>query len=477
MNKPIRVLVVEDNEDDALLLVRTLRKSGYDPEYTRVDNAPDMQQALQTQPWDCVISDYSMPKFSALSALNMIRESGHDLPCFIVSGTISEDMAVAAMRAGAHDYLMKGNLQRLGPAIDRELQEAAYRVQRRQADVARQESEERFRSTFNQAAVGIGHVSPQGEWLIVNQKLCAILGYAESELLTRTLPDVVHASDRAAYDANASRLLSGESETYSLETRMLRKDGTETWGELTVSLVCADNGEPKYFIAVVEDISARKAAEDALKRSRAELETLNVRLKRAMAETHHRVKNNLQVISALVELQMQEGVDFVPASALARVGQHTRALALLHDLLTSEAKGDAEMDTVSSLAALNKLIPIVQATMGDRKIYYADVADVALPVKIGASMALLVNELLSNAVKHGKGDIDVALTTEGETVCLEVGDDGPGFPPGFDSAKAANTGLELVESIGRWDLGGQIAYENRPEGGARVRVTFSLQNG
>ena len=475
MNKPIRVLVVEDNEDDALLLLRTLRKSGYDPEYTRVDNAPDMREALR-HPWDCVISDYSMPKFSALSALEMLRESGQDLPCFIVSGTISEDMAVAAMRAGAHDYLMKGNLQRLGPAIDRELQEATYRAQRRQADIARQESEERFRSTFNQAAVGIGHVSPQGKWLIVNQKLCAILGYAESELLAASLPDVVHASDREAYDANANCLLAGEGDTYSLETRMLRKNGAEVWGELTVSLVRAESGEPKYFIAVIEDISARKAAEDALKRSREELETLNVRLKRAMAETHHRVKNNLQVISALVELQMQDGEEFVPASALARVGQHTRALALLHDLLTSEAKGDAEMDTVSARAALNKLIPIIQATMGDRKIHYDNVADVALPVKIGASMALLVNELLSNAVKHGKGDIDVALTTEGETVCLEVCDDGPGFPPGFDSATAANTGLELVESIGRWDLGGQVAYETRPEGGARVRVTFSLQS-
>ena len=161
MNKPIRVLVVEDNEDDALLLLRTLRKSGYEPEYTRVDNAPDMQQAL-LHSWDCVISDYSMPKFSALAALNLIRASGQDLPCFIVSGTISEDMAVEAMRAGANDYLMKGNLQRLGPAIDRELQEAAFRAQRRQADAARQESEERFRATFNQAAVGIGHVSPQG---------------------------------------------------------------------------------------------------------------------------------------------------------------------------------------------------------------------------------------------------------------------------------------------------------------------------
>ena len=474
MSKPIRVLVVEDNEDDALLLVRTLRKSGYDPEYIRVDNAPDMEHALQTRTWDCVISDYSMPRFSALSALEMLHASGQDLPCFIVSGTISEDMAVAAMRAGAHDYLMKGNLQRLGPAIDRELQEAEYRAQQRHAEAARHESEERFRATFNQAAVGIGHVSPQGQWLIVNQKLCDILGYAEPGLLARTLPDVVHDSDRTAYETNALCLLSGESETYSLETRMLRQDGTKVWGELTVSLVRSDNKEPKYFIAVIEDISSRKAAEEALKRSQTELEALNVRLKRAMAETHHRVKNNLQVISALVELQMMDGTEMVPATALARVGQHTRALALLHDLLTSEAKGDAEMDTVSSLAAINKLVPIIQATLVNRNIHYSEVEDIALPVKIGASLALLLNELVSNAIKHGKGDLDVALKMEGNTVSLEVCDDGPGFPPEFNSTTAANTGLELVESIGRWDMGGQVDYETRPEGGARVRVAFPL---
>ena len=294
--------------------------------------------------------------------------------------------------------------------------------------------------------------------------------------MAKTLPDMVHASDSAVYGANAECLLSGDGETYSLETRLLRQNGAEVWGELTVSLVLADTGEPKYFIAVVEDISSRKAAEEALVRSRAELETLNIRLKRAMAETHHRVKNNLQVISALVELQMMDGADMVPASALMRVGQHTRALALLHDLLTSEAKGDAEMDTVSSSAAINKLIPIVQATSGDRQIHYGNVADVPLPVKIGASLALLVNELLSNAVKHGKGHIDLELTTQEDTITLEVCDDGPGFPHGFNSITAANTGLELVESIGRWDLGGQVAYENRQEGGARVRVTFPLPN-
>ena len=346
-DKPLRVLLVEDNEEDALLLAQTLRASGYALEYVRVDNADALRQALSAPVWDCVIVEDALAAFRVPDALEIVHASGHILPCFVVSRMPGEHGAVAALRAGARDYLRKDDLDRLVPALERELHEAAARAERRQA-------------------------------------------------------------------------------------------------------------------------------EDTLKRSHADLEAQNIRLKRAMAETHHRVKNNLQIISALVELQMQEGVDSVPASALARVGQHARALALLHDLLTWEAKGEAEMDTISARDALEKMIPLMQATSGGRRIRYAAPEQVRLPVKTGASLALLINELVSNALKHGTGDIEVELNVDDGTVCLEVRDDGPGFPAGFDSEQAANTGLELVESIGRWDLGGQTSYETRPMGGARVCITFPL---
>src|SRR6266850_1518996 len=134
MNTPIRVLIIEDSQDDAALLLLELESGGYNPTFERVDTATAMQTALAKQPWDIIIADYSMPHFNALAALQLLQDSGLDLPFIIVSGAIGEDTAVAAMKAGAHDYLMKDNLARFVPAVERELREAKVRRQRRQAE-------------------------------------------------------------------------------------------------------------------------------------------------------------------------------------------------------------------------------------------------------------------------------------------------------------------------------------------------------
>ncbi len=132
--KPLRALIVEDNEDDALLLVEELRRGGYNPTFVRVEEAEPMQMQLATKGWDIVFSDFTMPRFTAYDALAKLHESKLDIPFIIVSGTIGEDRAVAAMKAGAHDYVLKGALKRLVPAVERELREARNRRERHQAE-------------------------------------------------------------------------------------------------------------------------------------------------------------------------------------------------------------------------------------------------------------------------------------------------------------------------------------------------------
>ncbi len=136
MSIPLRVLNVEDSEEDALLLIRELRLGGYEPEVERVCTPEDMKAALKTRQWDVVISDHVMPGFSALDALQLLKDIGIDLPFIIVSGKIGEDVAVRAMKAGAHDYILKDSLARLVPAIQREIRDAETRKQRRMADEA-----------------------------------------------------------------------------------------------------------------------------------------------------------------------------------------------------------------------------------------------------------------------------------------------------------------------------------------------------
>ena len=132
--RPLQVLIVEDSDDDTLLVVRVLMRGGYAPRYRQVFTAEAMRRALASEPWDLVIADHNMPQFSATAALEVLRESGRDIPFIIVSGSIGEDIAVEAMKAGAHDYVLKDNLGRLVPAVDRELREATVRHDRRQAE-------------------------------------------------------------------------------------------------------------------------------------------------------------------------------------------------------------------------------------------------------------------------------------------------------------------------------------------------------
>ncbi len=134
MATPLNVLIAEDSPDDTRLLVRELQRGGFDPNYRRVETAETMRTALRDGEWDLVISDHRMPCFSSSEALEEVKKSSLDLPVIIVSGNIGEEFAVDAMRAGAHDYIMKNNLKRLAPAIERELREAKSRAAHRQAE-------------------------------------------------------------------------------------------------------------------------------------------------------------------------------------------------------------------------------------------------------------------------------------------------------------------------------------------------------
>lgn len=134
MGIPLKILIIEDSEDDVVLLLRELKLGGYEPLHTRVETVEDMEAAMAERQWDVIISDFVMPQFSGLAALDLLKQSGLDIPFIVVSGKIGEDIAVEAMKAGAHDYILKGNLARLVPAVERELREAETRASKRAAE-------------------------------------------------------------------------------------------------------------------------------------------------------------------------------------------------------------------------------------------------------------------------------------------------------------------------------------------------------
>jgi len=187
---PLRVLLVEDSEDDAQLVLRALTQGGYEPTHQRVDTAAAMKQALGEAEWDVVLSDYAMPGFSGAEALELAQGSGKDVPLIVVSGAIGEETAVALMKAGAHDYVMKDRLTRLAPAVARELAEAESRRSRRAAESGLRRSEEQYRALAESAHDYIFIVEPDGRIRYANTTTAAELGMEPGELVGKTIHEL-----------------------------------------------------------------------------------------------------------------------------------------------------------------------------------------------------------------------------------------------------------------------------------------------
>src|SRR6185369_8514620 len=232
MSKTLRVLIAEDSEDDALLLLRELRRSGYEIDYERVDTAPAMKIALDSHDWDIVISDYAMPQFSAPQALAVVNERDLDLPFLIVSGTIGEENAVAALLAGARDFIAKDNMARLIPAIERALREAEIRRLKKSSEIALQESETRYRLLFDSNPLPLWVYDLETlSFLTVNDAAVRHYGYSRDEFLGMTIKAIRPAEDVAALleDITAPRTINSEIRTW----RHLKKDGTLIDVEIT----------------------------------------------------------------------------------------------------------------------------------------------------------------------------------------------------------------------------------------------------
>jgi PAS domain S-box-containing protein len=258
-------------------------------------------------------------------------------------------------------------------------------------------------------------------------------------------------------------------EHYECEYRLFcAEDGSYRWYMERALAVFAPDGCVIKWFGTCTDINELKCAQ-------AQVEILNTRLRRAMTETHHRVKNNLQIISAMIDMQLMDGIETIPAAEFKRLSTHVRTLAAVHDILTQESKDEGSRQIISLTHILEKLLPVHQQTAPYCRII-ARIEDVALPGRQGTSLALVVNELISNAIKHGKELVELVVAREDDHVNVTVCDDGPGFSTGFDVRTAANTGLELVDNLVRLDLGGQVLFANQPQGGAQVTLILPLRH-
>jgi two-component system, cell cycle sensor histidine kinase and response regulator CckA len=259
----LRVLLVEDSETDAKLILRALRAANHRLVAERVDTAADMREALLRESWDVVISDWAMPRFSARAALALVRELGSSVPLIIVSGTIGEEAAVDAMREGARDYVLKDNLARLAPVVERELREAELR---RGAERALKVSERRFERLSDAGIIGICILDLSGALKEANEACLRMLGYSAAEFGAGLSWAQLTPPEWAELDTLAFRRLREQGVAPAWEKQLLRRDGS-----CVSVLVGIATLEGQECIAFMADVSERKAAEERAHRSEEQL--------------------------------------------------------------------------------------------------------------------------------------------------------------------------------------------------------------
>ncbi|MBN1662980.1 MAG: PAS domain S-box protein [Deltaproteobacteria bacterium] len=307
MRRPLYALIIEDSENDALLMLLQLKKGGYEPEYERVETAEAMRKALHEKAWDVILCDYQLPQFNGPSAMALLKETGLDIPLIIVSGKIGEETAADCMRCGAADCIMKGNLARLVPAIERELLEAAGRREKKKGEEALRKSEEKYRILMDGASDAIILADAEGNFLETNQRAEKLLGYSKAELLGMNVQSI-HPQEQLEAVLSTYKEIREKGLSTLNDAIVLRKDGKTVPVDITGSAIEVAGGT--IYQGIFRDITERKRVEQARALGNRILNVLNrpSESDKFMRDVLVLIKENLGIDAVAVRLK--EGDDF-----------------------------------------------------------------------------------------------------------------------------------------------------------------------
>jgi two-component system, NarL family, sensor histidine kinase UhpB len=459
----LRVLLVEDSENDALLLLRELRRGGYEPVCERVSTPEEMERALEgasekKRPWQIVISDYYMPRFRAPDALALLRKLGYDTPFVVVSGKIGEDATVAMMRAGAQDYVTKENMVRLCPVIERALREAEGRRERERAEKALRESEERYRVAAETASDAIVVIDQDSRILFINSAAEKIFGYARAEMIGQRLNMLMPERLRKVHEVSLARYLKTgrrRLDWRSIQLPGLQESGKEIPLEISFGEFVRD-GE-RFFTGFVRDIIERKEAEEALREAR------EVERNRIARDLHDDIFQD--IVYALQEIQIVQVISEdggatgleEAAEALRRSVEGLRGAVF--ELRLRETLGRSFVSSLEGLLDLNRRMA---RRSYELELIVEDGFPRALSERAGRELVRIVQEALANVRRHAEArHARVRLWHEGDLARVEVADDGRGFD-------AESPGVGVGPQSMRYRAL-ELGVEGQPGRGTRVR--------
>jgi PAS domain S-box-containing protein len=450
----LRVLILEDRSEDAELMIQELRHSDFDPEWVRVDTESEYNARLDWPP-DVILANCNLPLLDAFRALEFSRQRNLSaIPFIVVSEVFGEDRAVTLMDRGATDYLLKDRLARLGPAVRRALGDTQLRDEIRRAEQALRASDVRFSSFMNNSQTMAFIKDQQGRILYINNTCERIWGVTLTDCFGKTnqqlwppeVADRLRANDMAVIERNESSQLVEE---------LSLKNGRAV-ALLTVRFPFADGDGRRLLGGVSVDISEQVRTQEALAAALATKELL-------LKEVHHRVKNNLQIISSLLSMQSESLQDLAAARALQNSQERVQCMALIHERLHLDAEPD-RLDFREYAVRLARDLFYSYGVDSERIQLRFELEPILLGLNQAIPCGLILNELLTNSLKYAfpnerAGEVLVKLSfDEDETVKLTVADNGVGLAAAFDWKESQSLGLRIMNILAR-QLDGTVQRE------------------
>lgn len=437
----LRLLHVEDSPDDAELVVVELGLAGFEVEATRVETARDMEIALKNGRWDLIISDYNLPSFSTEEALALLKEKGLDLPFIVVSGYVGEETAAALMRAGAHDFIVKGNFARLAPAVERELREAKVRSERRLARRQLEASEKMLRDITSALGEGILVQDREGRLIFMNPEAERLLGWSELELLGVDVHDRIHRlrSDGSPFPKEECLIQSMTpfGSFYRCEADVfVRRDGT-VFPVSYVATPLMEGGEMVAVVTAFQDITERKRSENQLRESRRHLRELSAFLQNVREEERARIARELhdELGQALTALRID--LDWLDARLPEKEMPVGKKLAQMQEQVAQTVESvrriaqdlrPGVLDDLGLAAAIEWHAEQFEARTGITCVLNMNREEFELREQIATSVFRIIQEALTNVARHaGASRVTIVVNEETEGIRLEVLDDGKGF--------------------------------------------------
>lgn len=472
---PGKLLILEDDPGLSQLLGNRLRRLGHE-----VVLCQSAEQALLSAPkeeFDLFLLDYSLGgEMTGLGVYQILRERGINSPAILVTGFEDPKIIVESIRQGVRDFILKTAevLDALPLSVERVLHQVRVERELVEARVLR-EKQEQLQTASESARLAYWNWDLKQNRCEWNGYYTEIFGFSTSMSLRAEdgfLPNV-HPEDRNEF-LRSLQLSRDSKSILEGEVRLSRADGSFAWVLVKGRFFYNSEGSATRMSGILVDITERKESQARLDQSYSQIQTLNDRLQLSVSETHHRVKNSLQSVISLINMQ-RRGKETLSSDDVQRILAHIQGVSSLHDILSDNAKTDGDASTVSVRLLFEKLLVFLTRSSIGRRID-AHLEECRVTARQGATLSVILNELVSNALKHSRGPIRISLESHQNTGKLCVENEGSQFPPDFNPEKTTRTGLVLLSMLCKTDLQHAPTFENASESVARVCVEFPIQN-